>query len=38
MGRRRQENSTPQKNKNSMEDVVGNEENEYPVLTSTEQR
>jgi hypothetical protein len=30
MGRRRQENSTHEKN-NSIEDLVGNEDNEYPV-------
>jgi hypothetical protein len=30
MGRGRQRNCTPQKN-NSIEDLVGNEENEYPV-------
>jgi hypothetical protein len=30
MGRRREGNYTPQKN-NSVEDVVGNEENGYPV-------
>jgi hypothetical protein len=29
MGRRRQGNSTPQKTNNSLEDLVGNEENEY---------
>jgi hypothetical protein len=32
MKRRRMEgNSTPQKTNNSTEDLVGNEENEYPV-------
>jgi predicted nuclease with TOPRIM domain len=30
--RRRQGNFIPQKNNNSIEDLVGNEENEYPVL------
>jgi hypothetical protein len=30
MGRRRDENCTPQRN-NSTEDLVGNEENGYPV-------
>jgi hypothetical protein len=30
MGRRKPENSTPQKN-NSIKDLVGNEQNEYPV-------
>jgi hypothetical protein len=30
MGRRRQGNCTPQKS-NSIEDLVGNKENEYPV-------
>jgi hypothetical protein len=29
--RRRQGNSAPQKNKNSTEDLVRNDENEYPV-------
>jgi hypothetical protein len=29
--RRRKGYSTPQKNNNSTEDFVGNEENEYPV-------
>jgi hypothetical protein len=36
MGRRRDGNHTPQKN-NSIQDSVGNEENGYPVLTSTKQ-
>jgi hypothetical protein len=32
MGRRRKQgNSTPQKSNNSTENLVGNEENEYPV-------
>jgi hypothetical protein len=31
MGRRRPENSIPQKTKNSTEDLLGKEENEYPV-------
>jgi hypothetical protein len=31
MERRRQGNDTPQKKKNSKEDLVGHEENEYPV-------
>jgi hypothetical protein len=34
MGRRRRPgNSTPQNISNSIEDLVGNEENEYPVPT-----
>jgi hypothetical protein len=33
MGRRRPGNATPQKTNNSIEDVVGHEENEFPVLT-----
>jgi hypothetical protein len=37
MGRRkRQRNCTPQKH-NSMEDLAGNAENEYPVLTPKKQ-
>jgi uncharacterized protein involved in exopolysaccharide biosynthesis len=31
MGRRRQGNSTPQKNNNSIEDLLGNEGNEYLI-------
>jgi hypothetical protein len=31
MGRKRPGNPTPQKTSNSIEDLVGNEENEYPV-------
>jgi hypothetical protein len=35
MGKRRQGNSIPQKNI-LIEDLVGNEENEFPALTPTE--
>jgi hypothetical protein len=35
--RRRPGNPTPQKTDNSKEDLVGNVENEYPVLDPTKQ-